>query len=704
MKKITIILSFFIIIQFFGCSKKSIPQYPVTSKVDQVDDYFGTKVSDPYRWLEDNNSTETARWVDEENKVTFNYLSQIPFRERLRERFAEIWNYERYRNPEMHGDYIIYEKNDGLQEQSVIYVQKGFTGTPDIFIDPNELSDDGSVSLRGVYFSNDNKYASYGISRGGSDWREFYVMEVETKKLLDDHIKYTKFTGNAWYKDGFFYSRYDIPKEGEELKVKNEYQKLYYHKVGTPQSADKLIIEDKNNPKRGFSAQVTNDENYLLVNIWEGSATHNLMSFKNLKTNSTIKPIFDKPEAHYYFVDNLDNKFIFQTDYNAPNFKIILIDPLKPGKDNWEIIVPESDYVISNASPVGDKLIVTYLVDANTAVSVFNLKGEKLYDVQLPGIGAAHGFYGIKNETKVFYSFESFTSPKTIYTYDIEENKSELFKSPKLDFDFSLYETKEIFYESKDGTRIPLFIVHKKDLELDGNNPTLLYGYGGFDISMTPSFSSTRLPLLENGAIYAMACLRGGNEYGEKWHRAGMLDKKQNVFDDFIAAAEYLINNKYTSPEYLAVLGGSNGGTLVGAVINQRPGLFKVAFPLVGVMDMLRYQKFTVGWAWVSEYGSSDNKDQFDFLYKYSPLHNIKEGINYPATLVTTADHDDRVFPAHSFKYAATLQEKQRGDNPVLIRIETQVGHGAGTSTSKSINYYTDIWSFMFYNMGLDMY
>ena len=704
MRNLQILFSILIILQFNYCSEKKIPQYPITAKIDHVDEYFGTKVADPYRWLEDNNAAETAKWVEEQNNVTFSYLSEIPFREKVKNRLAQIWNYERYSDPEKHGDYYIFEKNDGLQEQSILYIQKGMDGIPEELIDPNTLSSDGSVSLTDVYFSKNNKYLSYGISRGGSDWREFYVMNIDTREVLKDHIKWAKFTGNAWYKNGFFYSRYDTPLEGEELKAANEYQKLYYHEIGTPQTSDRIIAQDKTNPKRGFGATVTSDQKYLVLNIWEGSATHNFMSFKNLQTNSAIRPIFDKPEAHYYFVDNVNDKFIIHTDYEAPNFQIVLVDPINPEKENWEVIIPESRNVIDDASLVDGKLILTYLKDANTAVSVHHLSGEKLYDVELPGIGTAYGFEGSKNDTEVFYTFESITSPETLYKYDITENRSELFKMPNLDFDLSEYKTKQIFYESKDGTNVPLFIVHKKDLDLDGDNPALLYAYGGFNVSKRPEFYQRWLPLLENGAVFALACLRGGGEYGEEWHRAGMLENKQNVFDDFIAAAEYLINNNYTSPERLAIFGGSNGGTLVGAVMNQRPELFKVAFPLVGVMDMLRYHKFTIGWAWTSEYGSSDNEDEFKYIYKYSPLHNIKEGINYPATMVTTADHDDRVFPAHSFKYAATLQEKQSGSNPVLIRIETQVGHGAGTSTSKSIEFYTDLWSFMFYNMNLEMY
>jgi len=676
--------------------------YPETKKMDHIDDYHGIKVSDPYRWLEDNNSQETAEWVEAQNKVTDKYLSKISFRESLKKRLTDLWNYERYSAPSKHGESYIFYKNDGLQEQSVVYIQNGLNGTPEVFIDPNKLSNDGSISLAGLSFSKDDRYASYSISRGGSDWREIFVIDAATKQLTQDHIKWAKFTGMAWFKDGFFYSRYDEPKQGEELKQSNEFQKLYYHKLGTEQSEDRLILEDKDNPKRGFGAGVTEDEKYLIVSVWEGSSTNNLLYYKDLQNDGPIVKLIDKSEAEYELIDNLGDKFLVKTNLDAPNNRLILINLNKPAKDDWKDVIPESKNVMQSVAYIGNKLIVTYLKDANNVVSVYEPDGKYLYDVQLPALGTVNGFYGKRDETETFYTFTSFTYPPTIYKYDIVNNKSELFRKSDVKFDMDGFETKEIFFESKDGTKVPLFIVHKRGLTLDGNNPTLLYAYGGFNISMQPSFSVTRIPLLENGVVYAMACLRGGSEYGEEWHKAGMLEKKQNVFDDFIAAAEWLINNKYTNPEKLAVQGGSNGGLLVGAVINQRPELFKVAFPMVGVMDMLRFHKFTIGWAWVAEYGSSDNADQFNYLYKYSPLHNIKKGTDYPATMITTADHDDRVFPAHSFKYAATLQEMNSGKNPALIRIETKVGHGAGTSTSKSIELYTDLWSFMFYNMNIN--
>lgn len=699
MKKTSTIVLFSILL--FTISSGQQIQYPKAKKISHIDDYHGNKIEDPYRWLEDTNSDETKQWIEQENKLTNEYLSKIPYRNSLKNRLTELMNYERYSAPLKVGEYYIFSKNDGLQEQNVIYIQKGLDGTPEILIDPNKFSEDGSVSLAGIFFSNDNKYLSYGLSKGGSDWREFYIMDLSTKKILDDKIQWSKFTGNAWYKDGFFYGKYDEPKAGEELKQSNEFQKLYYHKIGTPQAQDLLILEDKQNPKRLFEANVTDDEKYLIISVAEGSSSYNLLWYKNLLDDGPIVKLIDNFEAEYNAVDNIDDKLLVVTNYEAPNYKLILIDLKNPSKDNWETIIPESKNVIQNVSHIGSKLIVTFIKDATSKISVYNENGKYLYDINLPTLGTVSGFGGKNKDTETFYTFTSFTYPPTIYRYDIINNKSELFRKSNVKFDMTAYETKQIFYESKDGTKVPLFIVHKKGLKLDGNNPTLLYAYGGFNISQQPSFSVLRIPLLENNFVFALACIRGGGEYGEEWHKAGMLSKKQNVFDDFISAAEWLIENKYTSPNKLSIQGASNGGLLIGAVINQRPELFKVAFPMVGVMDMLRFHKFTIGWAWVSEYGSSDNPEQFNYLIKYSPLHNIKKGVDYPATMVTTADHDDRVFPAHSFKYIATLQEKNSSKNPALIRIETKVGHGAGTSTSKSIELYTDLWSFMFYNLGL---
>jgi len=694
---------FLIVFSFFLVSNlNSQPiQYPKTKKIDHVDEYHGVKVNDPYRWLEDNKSNETGKWVEAQNKITEDFLSKIPYRESIKKRLTDVWNYERYSAPSKIGEHYIFSKNDGLQEQSVVYIQKGLDGTPEVFLDPNKLSNDGSVSLAGLSFSNDYKYASYMISRGGSDWREIFVMDVASKELKPDFIKWAKFTGTGWYKDGFFYSRYDEPKAGEELKQKNEFQKLYYHKLGTDQSADKLVLEDKTNPKRGFGAGVTDDERFLIINLWEGSSSNNGLMYKDLLNNSEINPLFVKFDAEYSFIENIGGKFLIMTNLNAPNNRLVLVDPSNPSEGNWEVIIPESKNVLQSVSFFESKLIVRYLQDVTSHVYAFDLTGKQLYEIELPGLGTVSGFGGKKEEKETFFTFTSFTYPPTIFKYDIINNKSELFRKSDVKFKMDDYETKQVFYPSKDGTKIPLFIVHKKGLKLDGNNPTLLYAYGGFNISMQPSFSVARIPLLENNVVYAMACLRGGGEYGESWHKAGMLEKKQNVFDDFISAAEWLINSKYTSSSKLAIQGGSNGGLLVGAVINQRPELYKVAFPQVGVMDMLRFHKFTIGWAWVPEYGSSDSQEQFNYLIKYSPLHNIKNEVVYPATMVTTADHDDRVFPAHSFKYAATLQELASNKNPKLIRIETKVGHGAGTSTSKAIELATDLYSFMFFNLGI---
>jgi prolyl oligopeptidase len=695
-----LILGLFLVTSEFA--KKPPIKYPISKKVDQVDDFFGTKVKDPYRWLEEMNSPETRQWINAQIEVTDNYLSSIEFRPRLKARFTELWNYVRYSSPSKEGEYYVFRKNDGLQEQDVVYMQKGAGGKPEVLLDPNTFSKDGSVSLAGLNFSKDHSYLSYGISRGGSDWREYHVMKVKTREKMSDHIQWVKFSSSSWYKDGFFYSRYDEPpKDANKLKIKVQDQKIYYHKAGTPQSEDKLIYRDSKNPKRIYIGSVTDDEKYLLIYVMEGAADYNFFYFKNLEKDSPVTPLIDKPIGHFNAVDVIEGKFLVETDYEAPNYKLVLIDPKNPQKEHWETIIPESTDKLSYVSYVGGKLIASYLKDANTKVTVFDVKGKKLYDVQLPGIGTAWGFAGKKEDNEVFYTFTSFTTPAIIYRYNIKENKSELFRGSNVKFNPEAYETRQVFYESKDKTRVPLFIVHKKGLPMKGQNPTVLYGYGGFNSGIQPRFRISIIPLLENGGVYAAACLRGGDEYGERWHRAGMLEKKQNVFDDFIAAAEYLVRSGYTSPQKLAIMGASNGGLLVGAVMNQRPDLFKVAIPDVGVMDMLRFHKFTIGWAWVGEYGSSEDPEQFKFLYKYSPLHNIKAGVDYPATLVATADHDDRVFPAHSFKYIAALQEKYKGINPVLIRIETQVGHGAGTATSKSIQLYTDIYSFTFYNMNI---
>ncbi len=699
MKKKLFPVTVIIILFVYSCSNKPEIKYPVTKKTDTVDLYFDNEIADPYRWLEDDNSDETAAWVKAQTEVTNQYFEAIPFRKNIEERYRELWNYERYYSPEKVGKYYIYEKNDGLQEQAVVYIQEGLDGEPKVFIDPNKFSEDGTVSLKTLYFSRDHKYCGYAISRSGSDWTEFYVKEVESGKLLDDHLEWIKFSGMAWYKDGFFYSRYDKPDEKSAMKSQNINQKVYYHKVGTSQDKDKLIYQDKKNEKRGFSVSVTDDERFLTFFVWEGSSSENMLYVKDLKKNGKIRKVIGKKEAEYVVVDNIGDKLLVKTNYEAPNYRLVIIDPKKPAKENWKEIIPESEYLLNGVYSIGGKLIVRYLKDVLTYLSVYDMEGKKINDISLPTVGSAGNIGGNKYDKEFFYTFTTYTYPSTIFIYNLEEQSSRVFKKPDIKFDIDEYETEQVFYKSKDGTDIPLFITKKKSVKTDGDNPTILYGYGGFNVIMKPAFRLTMLPFLEQGGIFAEACLRGGGEYGETWHKAGMLHNKQNVFDDFIAGAEYLINEKYTSSEKIAAFGGSNGGTLVGAVINQRPGLFAAAVPAVGVMDMLRFHKFTIGWAWVPEYGSSEDSLQYKTLIKYSPLHNIKSGVEYPAVLVTTADHDDRVFPAHSFKYAAELQAKHTGSNPTLIRIETKAGHGAGSGISKTIELYTDILSFIFYNV-----
>lgn len=695
MKTILIFLTF---ICFVATTQAQL-KYPDTKKNDVKDNYHGKEIVDPYRWLEDDNADDTKAWVEEQNKVTRGYLADIPFRNKLKDRFTELYNYEKYGQPFKAGKYYMFFKNDGLQEQSILYIQNSLTGEPSVFIDPNKLSSDGTTSLSGIYISNDGKYCGYAISKGGSDWNEFFVKEVETGKELTDHLEWIKFSGMSWYKDGFFYSAYEAP-TGEVLKGKNEFQKVFYHKLGTKQSEDKLVYENKQKPEEIYGAAVTDDEKYLLLYVYEGSARHNLLYYKDLQKDSKFIPLVDKFEATFSAIGNVGSELFMLTDKNAPNYTI----------EKWNLndlsdkktIIPNKNEVIDGTSLIDGRLIVTYMKDAQNITEVYGLDGNKLFDVPLPGIGSVSGFGGKQEDKEVFFSFTSFTVPSSIWLYKVAENKVELFRESKLKFDASQFESKQIFYKSKDGTEIPMFIVHKKGLKPDGKAPTMLYAYGGFNASMTPGFRLSIIPLLESGGVYAMACLRGGGEYGKNWHEAGMLEKKQNVFDDFIAGAEYLIKSGYTTPEKLAINGGSNGGLLVGAVMLQRPDLCKVAIPQVGVLDMLRFHKFTIGWAWVSEYGSSDNKDQFEFLIKYSPLHNVKKGVTYPATLITTADHDDRVFPAHSFKFAAELQAKASTKNPVILRVTTKAGHGAGKSTSQTIEELADIYGFFFYNVGVN--
>lgn len=675
-------------------------EYPVSKKVDQVDEYFGTQVADPYRWMEDDQSAEVKEWIEKQNNLTFPYIENIPFREKIRKRLNDVYNYPRYSSPFRAGEYYFFYKNDGLQDQSVIYIQKGLDGEPEVFIDPNKLSPDGTVRIGLLSFSKDNRYVVCSRSEAGSDWRELRVMEIASKKELSDHIRWVKFTDAAWHGDGFYYGGYDKPTEGQELTAMNKFQKVFYHKLGDPQDTDALIYEDPDHPLRYVSASVTEDEKYLFLYVSEGTHGNELysrdLSVKGANFQSLIKGF----ESDSYVIDNVSDKFLIFTNTEAPKYKVVLMDPKHPEKDNWQTIIPEQSNVLSSASTVGGQLFCNYLQDATTRIYQHDLSGKLVREIELPTLGSGGGFSGKREDEITFYFFSSFTYPPTIYKYDIASGNSEVFNKTEVKFDPEDYEVKQVFYSSKDGTRVPMFIVHKRGLKLDGQRPTYLYGYGGFNSSIRPFFDPSIIILLENRGVCATACIRGGGEYGKEWHRTGMLLNKQNVFDDFIAAAEDLIKEKYTSEDRLAIAGASNGGLLVGACMTQRPDLFKVAFPAVGVMDMLRYHKFTVGWGWAVEYGSSDDETHFKNLYSYSPLHNIKDGVFYPATLVTTADHDDRVVPAHSFKFIATLQDKHRGDNPVLIRIETRSGHGA-SSTTKRLDETADKWAFMFYNMGI---
>ena len=675
--------------------------YPITAKSDQVDDYFGVKVSDPYRWLENDTAEDVKKWVTEENKVTFGYLEKIPFRNKIKERLTDIFNYPKYSNPFRAGEYYFFSKNDGLQNQSVIYYQKGLDGKPEVFLDPNTMSSDGTAAVSLLGFSKDKKYVAYAINQSGSDWQTIYVMEVATKKLMSDKLEWVKFSGASWKNNGFYYARYDAPPKGKEFSQKNEYHKIYYHRLGDTQDKDVLVYENKDKPLRYYGASVTEDERFLIIYVSEGTDGTE-MYYKDLQSNQKdFGLLFAGFQDNYSVINNIGDKLLVQTDAGAPNQRVILVDPKNPKKENWKDVIPEKPELLESAATGGGKLFVSYLKDVTTHVYQYSLEGNLEHEIALPALGTAFGFSGDKEDALIFYTFTSFTYPPTIYKYDIASGKSDIWQKSDVKFNPEEYETKQVFYNSKDGTKVPMFLVYKKGIKLDGNNPTLLYGYGGFNISLTPSFSTSRLILLENGGIFVMANIRGGREYGEKWHNEGKLLKKQNVFDDFIAAAEYLIKEKYTSSSKLAIQGGSNGGLLVGACMLQRPDLYRVAFPAVGVMDMLRYHKFTVGWGWAVEYGSSDSLENFKNLYAYSPLHNIKEGVEYPATMVTTADHDDRVVPAHSFKFIATLQERYKGNRPQVIRIDVKAGHGAGKPTSKIIEEQADIWSFMFYNMGI---
>jgi prolyl oligopeptidase len=672
--------------------------YPVTARTNQVDDYHGTRVADPYRWLEDDNSPATKEWVEAENKVTFGFLEKIPQRAAIKQRLTELWNYERFGVPSREGGRYFITRNDGLQNQSVLYMMTSLEAEPKLLLDPNKLSADGTVALSGTHISPNGNLMAYALASAGSDWQELRVRDVQTGQDLPDEIHWVKFSGASWSRDngGFYYSRYDEPKAGDSLKAVNYFQKMYYHKLGTPQSDDKLIYERKDHKDWGIGGDVTDDGHYLIIHLSQGTDTRNRLFYRDLQSpDSPVVELLNDFDASYGFIDNVGTVFYLRTDLNAPRGRVVAIDALHPERANWKEIIPQSGDRLQRASLVNDQLIADYLKDAHSAVKIFTRDGALVRTVELPGIGTAGGFGGKREETETFYAFTGFTTPGAIYRYDLKTGTSTVFRQSKVKFNPGDYETKQVFYQSKDGTRVPMFITAKKGLKLDGNNPVYLYGYGGFDISITPSFSPAIAIWLEMGGVYAVATLRGGGEYGEEWHHAGMKLKKQNVFDDFIGAGEWLIANHYTRREKLAIGGGSNGGLLVGACLTQRPDLFGAALPAVGVMDMLRFQKFTIGWAWASDYGSSDNAEEFKALYAYSPLHHIKPGTKYPATLITTGDHDDRVVPAHSFKFAATLQAAQAGPKPVLIRIETRAGHGAGKPTAKIIEEAADKWAFL---------
>jgi prolyl oligopeptidase len=699
------IISMILLSVFAACNtsdgkKQASISYPPTRKVDTVDTYFGTKVPDPYRWLEDDKSKETEEWVKAENKVTFDYLAQIPFRDKLKERLTKIWNFEKRSVPFKKGNYYFFYKNDGVQNQSVLYMQEGLTGEAKVLLDPNTLAADGTVSLGGLAISKDAKYLGYSINRAGSDWSEIYVVEIKSGKKLTDEIKWVKFSDIAWKGDGFYYSAYSAPKGGSELSNKNEFHKIFYHKVGEEQTKDVLVFEDKKNPLRNFSAATTQDQTLLIIYGSESTSGTSLAVKQLDKPNSSFITLVDNFDNNYNVIANDANKLLVISDKGAPKYQLLEIDiNATPNYENWKKIIPESNDLLESVALCNGKLVARYLKDVTTRLYVYSKTGEKENEIQLPGICKVDAFDSDKDDSLAFFSYNTFTAPPIIYKYNMVSNKMDVWFKPEIDFKSDDYETKQVFYASKDGTKIPMFITHKKGLVLDGNNPCFLFGYGGFNSYYSPEFRIDRAVFLENGGVYAVPGLRGGGDYGEDWHKAGIKCKKQNVFDDFIAAAEYMINEKYTTSSKLAIHGRSNGGLLIGAVMTQRPDLAKVAIPTVGVLDMLRYHKFTIGWAWAADYGLSDNKEEFDCLIKYSPLHTVKE-TEYPATLVTTGDHDDRVVPAHSFKFIATLQAKQKGANPVLVRIDTNAGHGAGKPTTKQIEY-SDIWSFVFYNLGM---
>ncbi len=679
--------------------------YPPARRADHLDVYHGVPVADPYRWLEDLDSPETGAWVAAENSLAFSYLDGIAARPGIRRRLTELWNYEKYGLPTKADGRYFFAKNDGLQNQSVIYTLDRLDGTPERLLDPNTLSADGTVALTSYSISDDGRLMAYGLSSGGSDWEEWRVRDVETGVDLPDHLAWVKFSSIGWTHDGrgFFYSRYDEPEAGEQLEQANYFQKLYYHRLGDPQSADRLVYERPDHKEWGFQGTVTDDGRYLIIDVWRGTEIENGVFYQDLAApGSPVVELLNDFDASYGFVGNDGSVFWFRTKLGAPRGRLIAIDVASPERARWREILPETEETLETAAVLAGRFVVTYLKDAHSRVRLFDLAGAPLGEVDLPGLGTVSGFAGRQDDRETFYLFTSFTTPSTVYRFDLDRGSSRVFRRPKVTFDSARYETRQVFYASKDGTRVPMFITARRGLALDGTNPTLLYGYGGFDISLTPTFSVANLVWMEMGGVYAVANLRGGGEYGEEWHQAGSKLKKQNVFDDFIAAAEWLIANSYTARQRLATSGRSNGGLLVGAALTQRPDLFGAAVVGVGVMDMLRFHKFTIGWAWVSDYGSPENPEELRALYAYSPYHNLKPGTAYPATLITTADHDDRVVPAHSFKFAAALQSAQGGEEPILIRIETRAGHGAGKPTSKQIDAAADELAFLIEALGVE--
>lgn len=677
--------------------------YPETAKQPVTDNYFGEELTDNYRWLEDDRSKETEAWVKAQNEVTYDYLNKIPYRDQIKDRLRTLWNYEKLGSPFKEGDYTYYSKNDGLQNYSVIYRKKGENGKEEVFLDPNNFSKDATTSLAGMSFSRDGKTVAYSISEGGSDWRKVIVMDAETKKIKEDTIVDIKFSGISWKgNEGFYYSSYDKPK-GSELSAKTDQHKLYYHKLGTPQSQDKVVFGATEDQKHRYvSGYLTEDDRYLIISA-QVSTSNNKLYIKDLsKKNSKLITVLDKDISDTYVIDNRGSKLYLVTNLNAPNQKVVTVDASNPIPENWKDFISETENVL-NPSTGGGYFFANYMVDAISKVLQYDMDGKLIREIELPGVGTAGGFGGKKDDTSCYFYFTNYKTPTSTYKFDMNSGSFKLYWSPAIEFDPNEYESNQIFYTSKDGTKVPMIITHKKGLKLDGKNPTILYGYGGFNIPLTPSFNVIRAVWLEQGGVYAVANLRGGGEYGKEWHKAGTKMQKQNVFDDFIAAGEYLIENNYTSSDYLAINGGSNGGLLVGATMTQRPDLMRVAIPQVGVLDMLRYHTFTAGAGWAYDYGTSEeSKEMYEYLKGYSPVHNVKGGVEYPATMVTTGDHDDRVVPAHSFKFAAELQDKQTGNNPTLIRIDVKAGHGAGKSLEQTIDEYGDIYGFILYNMGFD--